>query len=115
MEYHGVERNSEEIPPLKVTIVKGKEDICVKLSDRGGGIPRSQVDQLFKYMYSTAPQPPVSNCDLPTVPLAGQMTDLKKKLVKLIKYFFDFRLRIWSTNIQAIRKIFPWRLSIIIL
>ena len=38
------------------------------MSDRGGGIPRSQTDQLFKYMFSTAPQP--SN-DPHNVPLAG--------------------------------------------
>lgn len=69
MEYHGAQ---DEIPPLQVTIVKGKEDICVKMSDRGGGIPRSQVGQLFKYMYSTAPQPPKSKSDLPLVPLAGE-------------------------------------------
>uniref|UniRef100_A0A182TQF8 Protein-serine/threonine kinase n=1 Tax=Anopheles melas TaxID=34690 RepID=A0A182TQF8_9DIPT len=68
MEHHGTEN---DVPPIKVTIVKGKEDICVKMSDQGGGIPRSQVDQLFKYMYSTAPQPPKSKTDLPLVPLAG--------------------------------------------
>lgn len=67
MEYHGC--NSEHHPPIEVTIVRGKEDICVKVSDRGGGIPRSQTDQLFNYMYSTAPQPPKS--DTHTVPLAG--------------------------------------------
>lgn len=39
------------------------------MSDRGGGIPRSVSDQLFKYMYSTAPQP--SKSDAHTVPLAG--------------------------------------------
>lgn len=39
------------------------------MSDRGGGIPRSYMDQLFKYMYSTAPQP--SKSDAHTVPLAG--------------------------------------------
>lgn len=61
-----------DIPPIKVTIVKGKEDISVKISDRGGGIARSQVDQLFKYMYSTAPQP--SRSDMHTVPLAGEMS-----------------------------------------
>lgn len=44
--------------------------ICfIKISDRGGGIPRSQTDHLFKYMYSTAPQP--SKSDAHTVPLAG--------------------------------------------
>ena len=41
-----------------------------QVSDRGGGIPRSQTDQLFNYMYSTAPQPPKS--DTHTVPLAGE-------------------------------------------
>ncbi|XP_034940326.1 pyruvate dehydrogenase (acetyl-transferring) kinase, mitochondrial isoform X2 [Chelonus insularis] len=66
MEYHD---GHSDYPPLKVTIVCGKEDICVKMSDRGGGIPRSQMDYLFKYMYSTAPQP--SKSDAHTVPLAG--------------------------------------------
>ncbi|KAM7343679.1 pyruvate dehydrogenase kinase isoform 1-T1 [Cochliomyia hominivorax] len=61
--------NCDKLPPIKVLIVRGKEDICVKISDQGGGIPRSQTDQLFKYMYSTAPQP--SKSDLHTVPLAG--------------------------------------------
>ncbi|PSN53030.1 [Pyruvate dehydrogenase (acetyl-transferring)] kinase [Blattella germanica] len=43
----------------------------LQMSDRGGGIPRSQTDQLFNYMYSTAPQPPKS--DTHTVPLAGEL------------------------------------------
>lgn len=68
METH---QDSGDAPPIKVTIVKGKEDISVKISDRGGGIARSQVDQLFKYMYSTAPQP--SKSDMHTVPLAGEL------------------------------------------
>jgi len=29
-----------------------------QLSDEGGGIRRSELDKLFNYMYSTAPQPP---------------------------------------------------------
>lgn len=41
------------------------------MSDRGGGIPRSLTDQLFHYMYSTAPQP--SQSDAHTVPLAGNL------------------------------------------
>ncbi|XP_053593971.1 pyruvate dehydrogenase (acetyl-transferring) kinase, mitochondrial [Microplitis demolitor] len=67
MEYY--DGRSDNYPPIEVNIVRGKEDICVKMSDRGGGIPRSQMDQLFKYMYSTAPQP--SKSDAHTVPLAG--------------------------------------------
>ncbi|OXU25735.1 hypothetical protein TSAR_012404 [Trichomalopsis sarcophagae] len=67
MEHRG--QDADNYPPLEVTVVRGKEDICVKMSDRGGGIPRSQMDNLFKYMYSTAPQP--SKSDAHTVPLAG--------------------------------------------
>ncbi|XP_063228794.1 pyruvate dehydrogenase (acetyl-transferring) kinase, mitochondrial isoform X2 [Bacillus rossius redtenbacheri] len=66
MEYHSA---TEQYPAIEVRLVKGKEDICVKVSDRGGGIPRSHTDQLFNYMFSTAPQPPKT--DSHTVPLAG--------------------------------------------
>lgn len=62
-------KSADAFPPIKVTIVKGKEDVCVKMSDMGGGIPRSETEHLFKYMYSTAPQPSPSNHD--STPLAG--------------------------------------------
>lgn len=67
IEHHG--SDAEHHPPIEVTIVRGKEDICVKVSDQGGGIPRSHTDLLFNYMFSTAPQPPKS--DAHTAPLAG--------------------------------------------
>lgn len=66
MEYHC---STDKYPPITITIAKGKEDISLKMSDRGGGIGRSTIDHLFKYMYSTAPQP--SKSDAHTVPLAG--------------------------------------------
>lgn len=56
-------------PPILVNIVRGREDVSVKMSDRGGGIARSVSELLFKYMYSTAPRP--SKSDSHTVPLAG--------------------------------------------
>ncbi|KAJ1519608.1 hypothetical protein ONE63_004882 [Megalurothrips usitatus] len=67
MEHHGDAEDG--LPPVEVVVCRGKEDICVKMSDRGGGIPRSSTDMLFHYMYSTAPQP--SKSDSQTVPLAG--------------------------------------------
>lgn len=85
METH---QESGEIPPIKVTISKGKEDISVKISDRGGGIARSQVDQLFKYMYSTAPQP--SKSDMHTVPLAGEFRKAFPPLSTFYIFFFIF-------------------------
>ncbi|XP_045621652.1 pyruvate dehydrogenase (acetyl-transferring) kinase, mitochondrial isoform X2 [Procambarus clarkii] len=67
VEHHGP--GADVFPPLDVLLVMGHEDITIKLSDQGGGVPRSQIDQLFNYMYSTAPQPAVSGLDTP--PLAG--------------------------------------------
>ncbi|KAG7312857.1 hypothetical protein JYU34_001238 [Plutella xylostella] len=64
-----MERHEGAPPPVVVNLVRGTEDVSVKMSDRGGGIPRSASDLLFKYMYSTAPQP--SKSDAHNVPLAG--------------------------------------------
>jgi len=66
VEHHG--NTCSEYPPIDVLLVKGKEDLTIKVSDRGGGIKRSQTDVLFQYMYSTAPRPePEAN----NAPLAG--------------------------------------------
>lgn len=61
--------DSADIPPIKLLLVRGKEDLTIKISDCGGGISRSLTDNLFLYMYSTAPRPSVSDID--STPLAG--------------------------------------------
>ena len=42
------------LSPIRVLISKTDVDITIKISDQGGGIPRSQMENLFKYMYTTA-------------------------------------------------------------
>ncbi|CAI9735539.1 Hypothetical predicted protein [Octopus vulgaris] len=66
VEYHPEDM---ELPKLNVGITKGDEDVTIKMSDQGGGIPRSKSDLLFHYMYSTAPQPMRSENG--SAPLAG--------------------------------------------
>jgi pyruvate dehydrogenase kinase 2/3/4 len=61
--------DANELPPIKILLVKGKEDLTIKISDCGGGIPRTLTDNLFLYMYSTAPKPSISDTD--STPLAG--------------------------------------------
>lgn len=46
VERHGVE-NEDDFPPIKVVVVEGKEDLTIKISDEGGGIPRSAVSFAF--------------------------------------------------------------------
>lgn len=40
-------------PSIKVIVVEGSEDITIKISDEGGGIPRRSVPLVWTYMYTT--------------------------------------------------------------
>uniref|UniRef100_A0AAQ4PKQ6 Protein-serine/threonine kinase n=1 Tax=Gasterosteus aculeatus aculeatus TaxID=481459 RepID=A0AAQ4PKQ6_GASAC len=61
--------NSEQgLPPIKAKVTLGKEDLSIKISDRGGGVPLRKIDRLFNYTYSTAPTP---SLEPGSVPLAG--------------------------------------------
>ncbi|ORZ06658.1 mitochondrial pyruvate dehydrogenase [Absidia repens] len=42
------------LPPIKVIIAYGREDITIKISDEGGGISRSGIPLVWTYMYTTA-------------------------------------------------------------
>ncbi|CAB4032177.1 pyruvate dehydrogenase (acetyl-transferring) kinase, mitochondrial-like [Paramuricea clavata] len=87
-----VEKNGEDrLPEVKVLITKGKEDHTIKISDRGGGIPKSELEQLFLYHYTTAPQP-VSTGDVPA--LAGYGYGLP--LSRLYAKYFGGDLQLFS-------------------
>ena len=83
-----VEKHSKcsgDLPDIDVLVAKGEHDVSIRISDQvrikgmssllnmrfflqGGGIPRHDTDQLFQYLFSTAPRPSMS----PTkAPLAG--------------------------------------------
>ncbi|KAJ6650573.1 hypothetical protein lerEdw1_005942 [Lerista edwardsae] len=49
--------NSPTFPPIKVMVSLGQEDLSIRMSDRGGGVPLRKIERLFSYMYSTAPKP----------------------------------------------------------
>jgi pyruvate dehydrogenase kinase 2/3/4 len=55
VETHGV---NNPLPPVKIVIADGAEDITIKIEDEGGGIPRSGIGRIFSYQYTTAPQLP---------------------------------------------------------
>lgn len=41
-------------PPVRIVVADGLEDVTIKVSDEGGGIPRSGLPKIFTYLYSTA-------------------------------------------------------------
>jgi len=45
--------SEDRFPAIKVIVVEGKEDITIKISDEGGGIPRSAIPLIWTYMYTT--------------------------------------------------------------
>ncbi|VDB91019.1 unnamed protein product [Peniophora sp. CBMAI 1063] len=53
VERYGRTADPSHMPPIRVVVVEGKEDITIKISDEGGGIPRSAVPLIWTYMYTT--------------------------------------------------------------
>ena len=56
METHMNHTNTASLPPVHVTIADGmtNEDVVIKIADCGGGIPRSQMDSIWSYLFTTA-------------------------------------------------------------
>eukprot|EP00541_Cyclophora_tenuis_P007065 CAMPEP_0116542232 /NCGR_PEP_ID=MMETSP0397-20121206/906_1 /TAXON_ID=216820 /ORGANISM="Cyclophora tenuis, Strain ECT3854" /LENGTH=232 /DNA_ID=CAMNT_0004066227 /DNA_START=1 /DNA_END=699 /DNA_ORIENTATION=+ len=48
--------DEDDIPPVTVIIADGtdNEDVIIKVADVGGGIPRSQMDKIWSYLFTTA-------------------------------------------------------------
>ena len=42
------------MPSIRIVVVKGKEDVTIKIADRGGGIPRSKMNKIWQFAHSTA-------------------------------------------------------------
>ncbi|GBG29208.1 Pyruvate dehydrogenase acetyl-transferring kinase, mitochondrial [Hondaea fermentalgiana] len=48
--------DDEDMPPVRVVIADGEEneDVVIRISDLGGGIPRSISQKVFSYLFTTA-------------------------------------------------------------
>lgn len=50
----------DTMPPIEIVIAGGKEDCVIKVSDEGGGIPRSAIKNIWSYQFSTSQERPSS-------------------------------------------------------
>lgn len=41
------------LPPIKIVVTKGAEDVTIKIADRGGGMPRSVTKRIWTFAHST--------------------------------------------------------------
>ncbi|XP_035383064.1 pyruvate dehydrogenase kinase, isozyme 3b [Electrophorus electricus] len=87
------ENSREGLPPVKALVTLGKEDLSIKISDRGGGVPLRKIDRLFNYMYSTAPTPTL-NPSQAAAPLAGFGYGLP--ISRLYARYFQGNLNLYS-------------------
>uniref|UniRef100_A0A671PUR1 Protein-serine/threonine kinase n=1 Tax=Sinocyclocheilus anshuiensis TaxID=1608454 RepID=A0A671PUR1_9TELE len=85
------EGSKEGLPLIKAKVTLGKEDLSVKISDRGGGVALRKIDRLFNYTYSTAPTP---SLDSKRVPLAGFGHGLP--ISRLYARYFQGDLKLYS-------------------
>ena len=70
MEYT-LEKRLEVPSDIDVLVVGGKEDVSIKISDHGGGIPKSMISEIFKYTFTTAMRNPEDDESGTAVKLAG--------------------------------------------
>uniref|UniRef100_A0A8P4KFD6 Protein-serine/threonine kinase n=1 Tax=Dicentrarchus labrax TaxID=13489 RepID=A0A8P4KFD6_DICLA len=84
---------SPTLPPIKVRVSLGSEDLTIKMSDRGGGVPLRKIERLFSYMYSTAPSP-VHIDNSRNAPLAGFGYGLP--ISRLYAKYFQGDLQLYS-------------------
>ena len=61
----------DALPPVKLIIADGQEDVTLKIADEGGGIPRSSLPKIWTYMFTTAPAPPESLIQDDVIPPGG--------------------------------------------
>ncbi|CAF0792146.1 unnamed protein product [Brachionus calyciflorus] len=97
IEHHG--EAAKTYPKLKTLIVKGKEDLSIRITDYGGGIPFAKIPLVFRYMYSSAPRPAISSDAYSTTsnaPLAGYGYGLP--LSRLYARYFNGDLQLASID-----------------
>uniref|UniRef100_UPI00358F7681 pyruvate dehydrogenase (acetyl-transferring) kinase isozyme 1, mitochondrial-like n=1 Tax=Myxine glutinosa TaxID=7769 RepID=UPI00358F7681 len=83
---------SSSYPPIQVLVSLGKEDLTIKVSDLGGGVPHRKTELLFNYMYTTAP-PPLGDIAR-AAPLAGFGYGLP--ISRLYARYFQGDLQLYS-------------------
>lgn len=75
VERYGVDAPAEKYPPVTIVVGDGSEDFTIRISDKGGGIPRSVQKRVWLYNYTTVEDAPDINEEfnqpMMNAPMAG--------------------------------------------
>lgn len=86
-----------EIPRIRVVMVKGKEDVTIKIADKGGGIPRSLLPTIWKFAHSTANQDE-QQTDFGTDASGAKIRGFGLPLARIYARYFGGELSLKSTE-----------------
>uniref|UniRef100_A0A0D9X1Z1 Protein-serine/threonine kinase n=1 Tax=Leersia perrieri TaxID=77586 RepID=A0A0D9X1Z1_9ORYZ len=93
--------SDKDVPPVRIIVADGAEDVTIKVSDEGGGIPRSGLPRIFTYLYSTAKNPPEIDGPSEGVTMAGYGYGLP--ISRLYARYFGGDLQIISMEGYALQ------------
>ncbi|KND00273.1 uncharacterized protein SPPG_04601 [Spizellomyces punctatus DAOM BR117] len=69
------EAKRQDLPPVVINVQVRGDDIVIRVSDKGVGIPVREVDRAFQYAYTTAKQAPIDpdfhGSEVDGAPMAG--------------------------------------------
>ena len=86
IEHHG--EDAKDHPPVQVVVAKTQDDVTIQISDRGGGINRKNIGNVFQYLYTTAPNPVVTMSSGES----SRMAELGQQSVPLAGYGYGLPL-----------------------
>jgi len=52
-DHDGGLHDAPTLPPIRIIVAKGAEDVTIKIADRGGGMPRSLMQRIWTFAHST--------------------------------------------------------------
>lgn len=82
---------------IRVIIVKGEEDVTIKVADKGGGIPRSLMNKIWKFAHSTASEDELRT-DFGTDISGARIRGFGLPLARIYARYFGGELTLKSTE-----------------
>eukprot|EP00249_Psilotum_nudum_P002525 c15609_g1_i1 orf=442-1548(-) len=86
----------QDFPPIRVVVADGLEDVTIKISDEGGGIPRSGISKIWTYLYSTAESPLTDDRQLQEMPAVMAGYGYGLPISRLYARYFGGDLQVMS-------------------
>jgi len=95
-ELNGTNSATARLPTVRVVIVRGKNEVTIKVSDEGGGIPRSIMSRIFKFTHSTSRSEQEKDTDFGTVEAGIHMRGFGLPLARIYARYFGGELTLKS-------------------